>query len=94
MTKKYSSRKDKAGRKPKFRPEISRVKLNPEQAVLVCDCYTSNWRIKYLFRGGWRLRSLYPTTTAYCYPGRSNYYGMQLDVMLGNYTYESARASS
>jgi hypothetical protein len=26
-------------RKPKFRPEIRRIKLNPEQAVLVCDCW-------------------------------------------------------
>ena len=26
-------------RKPKFRPEINRIKLNPEQAVLMCDCY-------------------------------------------------------
>jgi len=27
-------------RKPKFKPEITRVKLNPEQAVLGCSCYT------------------------------------------------------
>ncbi len=26
-------------RKPKFKPEITRVKLNPEQAVLACSCY-------------------------------------------------------
>jgi len=26
-------------RKLKFRPRISRVKLNPEQAVLSCNCY-------------------------------------------------------
>lgn len=26
-------------KKPKFKPEITRVKLNPEQAVLTCDCY-------------------------------------------------------
>lgn len=25
--------------KPKFKPEITRVKLNPEQAVLLCGCY-------------------------------------------------------
>lgn len=25
-------------RKPKFRPLITRVKLNPEQAVLQCSC--------------------------------------------------------
>ncbi len=26
-------------RKPKFKPVITRVKLNPEQAVLSCSCY-------------------------------------------------------
>lgn len=26
-------------RKPKFRPVITRIKLNPEQAVLSCNCY-------------------------------------------------------
>ena len=28
-------------RKPKFNPEITRVKLNPEQAVLTCTCWTA-----------------------------------------------------
>ena len=27
-------------RKPKFRPVITRVKLNPEQAVLTCSCHS------------------------------------------------------
>lgn len=27
--------------KPKFTPEITRIKLNPEQAVLACSCYTN-----------------------------------------------------
>jgi len=27
--------------KPKFRPIITRVKLNPEQAVLQCACYNT-----------------------------------------------------
>jgi hypothetical protein len=26
-------------RKPKFKPVITRIKLNPEQAVLICSCY-------------------------------------------------------
>ena len=26
-------------RKPRFNPEITRVKLNPEQAVLQCTCF-------------------------------------------------------
>ena len=28
-------------KKEKFKPVISRVKLNPEQAVLVCSCYNA-----------------------------------------------------
>ncbi|MFC1631809.1 hypothetical protein ACFL2I_04570 [Candidatus Omnitrophota bacterium] len=31
-------------RKPKFKPIITRVKLNPEQAVLACACITTNMR--------------------------------------------------
>ena len=27
--------------KPKFRPIITRIKLNPEQAVLTCACWTN-----------------------------------------------------
>ena len=30
-------------KKPEFRPRITRVKLNPEQAVLRCDCYGEGW---------------------------------------------------
>jgi hypothetical protein len=31
-------------KKKKFKPVITRVKLNPEQAVLTCNCYnTSNY---------------------------------------------------
>jgi len=33
----------KRGRKPKFKPEITRVKLNPEQAVLSCNCFQYGW---------------------------------------------------
>jgi len=29
--------------KQKFKPNISRVKLNPEQAVLVCACYNQGF---------------------------------------------------
>jgi hypothetical protein len=32
------------GRKLKFKPTITRVKLNPEQAVLTCGCYTTGGR--------------------------------------------------
>lgn len=34
----------KRGRKPKFDPVITRVKLNPEQAVLSCACWGVGWR--------------------------------------------------
>ncbi|MCM8786463.1 MAG: hypothetical protein NC935_00175 [Candidatus Omnitrophica bacterium] len=27
--------------KPKFNPKITKIKLNPEQAVLICSCYRS-----------------------------------------------------
>ncbi len=26
-------------RKPKFKPVITRIRLNPEQSVLLCSCY-------------------------------------------------------
>lgn len=29
-------------RKPKFKPVVTRVKLNPEQAVLACPCWSAN----------------------------------------------------
>ncbi len=38
-------------RKPKFNPEITRVKLNPEQAVLQCTCWTTGF-----LEGGIRAR--------------------------------------
>jgi len=28
-------------RKPEFKPAVTRVKLNPEQAVLQCNCFAS-----------------------------------------------------
>jgi hypothetical protein len=31
-------------RKPRFKPQITRVKLNPEQAVLSCNCYSVGTR--------------------------------------------------
>ena len=38
-------------RKPKFRPEIRRIKLNPEQAVLQCGCYLGG-RVRVFARAG------------------------------------------
>ena len=28
-------------RKPKFKPQLIRIRLNPEQAVLQCDCFST-----------------------------------------------------
>ena len=38
-------------RKPKFKPVLTRVKLNPEQAVLSCNCYTSGQHAEGRFGG-------------------------------------------
>ena len=44
-------------KKPKFKPEITRIKLNPGQAVLFCDCYSSG------FKNG---STLYPDRVMVC----------------------------
>lgn len=33
-------------KKPKFKPVITRIKLNPEQAVLQCSCYDIGVKIE------------------------------------------------
>ena len=33
--------------KAKFKPQVSRVRLNPEQAVLSCSCADGNVRLSY-----------------------------------------------
>jgi hypothetical protein len=33
-------------KKPKFKPIITRIKLNPEQAVLYCSCYTGGFYLR------------------------------------------------
>lgn len=45
------------GKKPEFKPKVTKIKLNPEQAVLSCDCYSDG--NKYMgktriVRGSWR----------------------------------------
>jgi uncharacterized FlgJ-related protein len=37
--------------KPKFNPVVTRVKLNPEQAVLACACYESGFTASRAARG-------------------------------------------
>ncbi len=56
------------GRKPKFKPKITRVKLNPEQAVLTCDCYQGGTKPIWLGSSrdtGW-LRQTTPGPQAQC----------------------------
>ena len=38
-------------KRPKFQPNVTRVKLNPEQSVLACDCYDTGKR--YSFDRDW-----------------------------------------
>jgi len=52
-------------RKPKFRPVITRVKLNPEQAVLTCTCY--NRSDKAASGGYWAFT--FPVNTCDASPG-------------------------
>lgn len=40
-------------KRPKFRPEITRVKLNPEQAVLQCECFLSGMKHEYFSGNYW-----------------------------------------
>lgn len=37
-------------KKPKFKPQITRVKLNPEQAVLACEC----WDVGKITKNPWQ----------------------------------------
>lgn len=36
-------RRERESKKPKFKPEITRVKLNPAQAVLACNCWSAGF---------------------------------------------------
>ena len=38
-------------KKKKFKPVITRVKLNPEQAVLTCNCYIAGKVSGFFFEG-------------------------------------------
>ncbi len=44
-------------RKPKFKPVVTRIKLNPEQAVLSCNCHTGMTftTMSQMGRSGWQL---------------------------------------
>ncbi len=55
-------------RKPKFRPVITRVKLNPEQAVLSCSCWMGQANRTAVLPAYF---TALITSTAVCWAGRS-----------------------
>ncbi len=57
-------------KKPKFRPVITRVKMDHEQAVLTCSCYLNG------FRDGIETEAAYMAftrTSGWCYSGKGWY---------------------
>lgn len=50
-------------RKTRFKPEIKRIKLNPEQAVLACSCHNGQRWLSTTSHPG------YPGTNDHCNPG-------------------------
>jgi hypothetical protein len=80
-------------KKPKFKPQISRVKLNPEQAVLSCSCYgpgnPGDWHVRVIFKGAGLGKAIsLEEGSGNCGGGRSFYaiklmipgdYGMELE---------------
>ncbi len=52
-------------RKLKFRPVVTRIKLNPEQAVLSCACYTTGLRAIFIASAGRTSNSL--NNPRYCF---------------------------
>ncbi len=55
-------------RKPKFKPEITRVKLNPEQAVLSCSCYNAGGVAS---PGAYGQGGFFPLGGCHVFPSRS-----------------------
>ncbi len=45
--------KVRRGKRSKFRPEITRIKLNVEQAVLQCSCFFSGMKHEYFSGNHW-----------------------------------------
>lgn len=84
-------------RKLKFRPKVTRIKLNPEQAVLTCDCWNEGLRVAgstgFAISGHWYIHS---ATGAYC--GISNPRGLDYKyatpARAGHTCYGSTSASS
>jgi hypothetical protein len=56
---------NKMVKKTKFKPVITRIKLNPEQAVLTCACYS----VGRLFSASEANKGSAAGEIFYCYPG-------------------------
>ncbi len=55
-------------RRPKFNPEISRVKLNPEQAVLQCACFGATAKV-------WNSSANKGSSATFCNAGSGRTFG-------------------
>lgn len=62
--------------KPRFNPVVTRIKLNPEQAVLACSCYSNRRVCNNMGQGGKNARSNVcfrnSRRTNYCSQGSSS----------------------
>jgi len=84
-------------KRSKFHPRISRVRLNPEQAVLGCDCYAGGNRINLVDPGS----GLYavsgepqPNTVARgCYDPAQRIDWNIVNASLGTYLYTPGTAT-
>ena len=96
----YPDGKGKPGRKPKFRPRITRIKLNPEQAVLFCNCYNTNRE----FTGGWGWHTYWSTSippqpkifacTSDAWPNKQVVTVMRREIFSPGYLREGSNTSS
>lgn len=82
--------------KPKFQPVITRVKLNPEQAVLQCSCYDTT--VGFADVGMGNGYSITPSTSPYCGPideaGGKFHYDFASPLGGGNWAKQASTASS
>ena len=76
-------------RKPKFKPEITRIALNPEQAVLTCECYNVGaWIYTAKFQAG------VPTGAQICNYGTKQKRGKgNCDMEAGDVAWTSYKAN-
>ncbi len=81
-------------RKPKFKPVITRIKLNPEQAVLSCNCYDT--RVSFFNTLYWNpnapstmCQGSYKSKSSSVIPGACGASGSSIAVTYSQYTASS-----